>query len=143
MPRTARWGRRRWENRAGWWGILWWSTGAGVAVLLVVCAVAGAVGGGAAAASALLGGGTVLGLSALTAATTALAWDHAREVVLPLSIGAFVLKLVAMALVLGLAPRPDWIEPVPAGAAALAVIVVWQAAEVAVFARTRRAIYAD
>lgn len=135
--------RRRWENRAGWWGILGWSLAAGALALAVTAAASLALAGGDAALSALVGGGIVLALSALTGLTTALAWDHAREAAMPLTIGMFVLKLVVYGLVLGVAPRPTWLEALPAGVGALVVIVVWQAAEVMVFARTRRAVYAD
>lgn len=139
----ARRGRRRWENRAGWWGILWWSLGVSAVALGVAALVCGGSLGPDAAASALLGGGIVLGLSALTGLTTALAWDHAREAALPLSIGMFVLKLAAFALLLGEVPPPAWVQTTPAALAALTVIVVWQGAEVLVFARTRRSLYAD
>ncbi|GAA3779453.1 hypothetical protein [Micrococcus endophyticus] len=135
--------RRRWENRRGWWGILAWSLAATAAAVAVVCAVALAMGGPDAAASALLGGGAVLVLSALTGATTALVWDRAREAALPVSVGLFVLKIVAFAVLLGTVPRPDWILPDAAAIAALVAILVWQCVEVLVFARTRRGIYAD
>ena len=133
--------RRRWENRRGWWGILAWSLAATAAAVAVVCAVALATAGPDAAASALLGGGAVLVLSALTGATTALVWDRAREAALPVSVGLFVLKIVAFAVLLGTVPRPDWILPDAAAIAALVAILVWQGVEVLVFARTRRGIY--
>jgi hypothetical protein len=137
--RTRRRGPR--ENTRGWWGILSVSTVA-TAVAVAVCAlVAGAVYGAAAAASAGLGGTLVLVLSAVTLALIAWLWDRQREMVMVLSIGAFVLKMVLYGLVLTLTPRPEWLDALAAGVAALVAILVWQAAEVLVFARTRRSIY--
>ena len=135
--------RRRWENRRGWWGILGWSLAAAGAALAITCAAWLLSAGGEAAGSALLGGGAVLALAALTGVTTALVWDRAREAALPISVGLFVLKIAVFAVLLGVLPRPDWIRPDAAAIAALVTILVWQAAEVLVFARTRRGIYAD
>lgn len=134
--------RRPWENRAGWWGILWWSLAAAALALAATVAVF-VPRGGDAGWSALVGGGVVLLLSAVTGATTALVWDRAREAALPLSVGAFVVKLVVYMLLLTVVPRPAWLEALPAGVGALVVLLVWQAAEVLVFSRTRRSIYAD
>lgn len=129
------------ENTRGWWGILTVSVLA-TAVAVAVCAlVSGFLHGGAAAASAGLGGGLVLLLSALTLALIAWLWDRQREMVLVLSIGAFVLKIVLYGLALTFIPKPEWLDPLAAAVAALVAIVVWQAAEVLVFARTRRSIY--
>ncbi|WP_298713000.1 hypothetical protein AAG742_04365 [Micrococcus sp. 2A] len=140
--RTAR-PRRRWENRAGWWGILWWSVGGAGAALALTALAFLTLSGPGGVPSVLTGGGIVLALSAVTGATTALAWDHAREAVLPVSIGMFVVKIAVFGILAGMAPRPGWLEATPAAVAALVVIVAWQAAEVLVFARTRRSIYAD
>lgn len=142
MSPHARTRRGGWENRGGWWGILRWSAAASVAALLVTV-LAWAPAGAAAAWSAVLGGGVVVVLSALTGATTALAWDHARALALPLGMGAFVLKVVLFMVLLTVVPRPGWLQALPAGVAALVALVVWQVVEVLVFARTRRAIYAD
>ena len=133
--------RRRWENRAGWWGILRWSAGATAVAVLMVTGAAGLLPGSAAAYSALLGGGVVLVLSALTGATTALAWDHARDLALPLAMGALVAKLALYAMLLAAVPPPSWAEVLPTAAGALAAVGVWQVAEVLVFARTRRSVY--
>lgn len=136
-------GRRRWENRDGWWGILRVCLLATTAVVLLGGAGALALAGPAAGASAALGGALVLLLSALTGWTTAAAWDRAREAALPLSVGAFVVKAVGYALLLAVVPTPGWLLTVPAAIGALGAVVVWQAAEVLAFARTRRGIYAD
>ena len=79
--------------------------------------------------------------AAVTLALIAWLWDRQREMVMVLSIGAFVLKIVLYGLVLTVVPRPQWLDALAAGVAALVAIVVWQAAEVLVFARTRRSIY--
>lgn len=143
-PRTAapRRRRRRWENRRGWWGILWWSLGATCAAVALTCLAFLTAAGADAARSALLGGGAVLALSALTGATTAVVWDRAREAALPVSMGLFVLKIAVFAVLLGVVPRPAWIQADAAAIGALVAILVWQAVEVLVFARTRRGIYA-
>ncbi|MEY8813772.1 hypothetical protein AB9H24_01030 [Micrococcus luteus] len=135
--------RRRWENRRGWWGILGWSLAAAGTALAITCVAWQLSVGGEAAGSALLGGGAVLALSALTGATTALVWDRAREAALPVSVGLFVLKIAVFAVLLGVLPRPGWVRADAAAIAALVTILVWQATEVLVFARTRRGIYAD
>lgn len=143
-PRAAsRRPRRRWENRRGWWGILWWSLGVTAVAVTLTCAVLLMTDGVDAARSALLGGGAVLALSALTGATTALVWDRARESALPVSVGVFVLKIALFAVLLGVLPRPAWVLADAAAIAALVALLAWQAVEVAVFARTRRGIYAD
>lgn len=129
------------ENTRGWWGILTASVLATAVAVAVSALVAGLLHGGAAAASAGLGGGLVLLLSALTLALIAWLWDRQREMVLVLSIGAFVLKIVLYGLVLTFVPKPEWLDPIAAAVAAIVAIVVWQAAEVLVFARTRRSIY--
>lgn len=141
-PRTAPRRRRRWENRRGWWGILAWSLAASVVAVALTCVAFLAAGGQDAARSALLGGGAVVALSALTGVTTALVWDRAREAALPVSVGLFVLKIAVFAVLLGVLPRPEWIQADAAAIAALVAILVWQAVEVLVFARTRRGIYA-
>ena len=138
---TARRRRSPRENTRGWWGILAGSVAAAAAAVALCALVSGLLHGGAAAASAGLGGGLVLLLSAVTLALIAWLWDRQREMVMVLSIGAFVLKIVLYGLALSLVPRPDWLDPLAAGVAALVAIVVWQAAEVLVFARTRRSIY--
>lgn len=129
------------ENTRGWWGILLVSVAATAAAVAVCALVSGLMHGGAAAASAGLGGGLVLLLSAVTLALIAWLWDRQREMVMVLSIGAFVLKIVLYGLALTVVPRPPWLDELAAGVAALVAIVVWQAAEVLVFARTRRSIY--
>ena len=135
--------RRRWENRAGRWGNLRIAT---LATALAVALTAGAhalAGDARDGWSALLGGAVVLALSALTGLTTAVAWDRAREAVMPLAMGMFVLKLGACALLLGVVPRPAWVVPEAAAVGALVGVIAWQVAEVLLFARTRRGIYAD
>ena len=72
---------------------------------------------------------------------TAWAWDHAREQAIPLTLGAFVLKLILFGVLLGVVPTPGWVMAVPAGVSALVAVVVWQGAEMTVFSRTRRRIY--
>jgi len=140
---SARPARRRWENRAGWWGILRWCCAATAVGVLACGAVAAVLHGGPAGLSALTGGGAVLVLSALTGATTAVAWDRARAAALPLSVGAFLVKLVLYALLLATLRMPEWMSGTAVAVGALVGVVVWQAVEVLVFARTRRGIYAD
>ncbi len=140
-PRPVPRPRRGRENTRGWWGILRAClvvTGLAVAASTAVCAL---VAGAAAAGSAVLGGGLVVALSAGTLAVTAWAWDHAREQAIPLTLGAFVLKLILFGVLLGVVPTPGWVMAVPAGVSALVAVVVWQGAEMTVFSRTRRRIY--
>ena len=136
----------RWTNRNGWWGILNRCLAVSVPAVLIgvvaTWALSGA-GGGPAAASLGLGGAVVVVLSALTLAVTAWLWDRSRDHAVVVSLGAFVAKIVLFGLLLTVAPRPEWIQAVPAGIGALVAILAWQAAEVLAFLHTRQQIYDD
>lgn len=69
------------------------------------------------------------------------AWDRAREIALPLAMGALVAKLALYAVLLAVVPPPGWAQAVPTAVGALVAVAVWQVAEVLVFARTRRTVY--
>jgi hypothetical protein len=130
-------------NTRGWWGILvacLVATCAGLAAAVLVAALAG---GAAAAGSLGLAGAAVVVLSGLGLLLTAWAWDRWRDQAVFIALFGFVVKVILMAVLLTVVPVPGWLEPVAAGIGALVAIVVWQATEVLVFARTRQQIYND
>lgn len=142
-PNTRSTGHRRRVNTRGWWGILTACLTASIPVLVLAAGIAWPVAGPAAAASLGLAGTAVVVLSAMTLALTAWSWNRWRDQAIFVALLGFVVKIVLMAVLLTAVPPPGWLEPVPAGVGALVAILVWQAAEVLVFARTRQQIYDD
>jgi riboflavin transporter FmnP len=130
-------------NTRGWWGILTACLVVAVAALAVATVVAGLLAGGAAAGSLGLAGAAVVVLSGLTLLVTAWSWDRWRDQAVFITLFGFVVKVVLMAVLLTVVPVPQWLDPMAAGIGALVAIVVWQATEVLVFARTRQQIYND
>jgi ATP synthase protein I len=135
-------GRRR-QNTRGWWGILTACLAASLIALALAAGIAGVVDGAAAAASLGLAGAAVVVLSALSLALTAWSWTRWRDQAIFIALFGFVVKLVLMAVLLTVVPAPGWLQALPAGIGALLAILVWQATEVLVFARTRQQIYDD
>ena len=129
-------------NKKGWWGILLhgsWPTLIAVAVTGGVFAV---VDHEAAGLSAFIAGLIVWVLSAMSILLIALIWNKYRHFAIPISMGAFVAKIVILGLLLTVVPQPEWLDTTGAAIGALVGIVVWQIAEVLVFINTRRLIYA-
>lgn len=129
-------------NKKGWWGILLhasWPTLLAIAVTAIVFGVAESWDGGL---SALIAGLIVWLLSAVSILLIASIWKNYRHLAIPLAMGAFVAKIVVLGVLLTVVPQPVWLHPTAAAIGALVSIVVWQAAEVLVFIRTRRLIYA-
>ena len=81
-------------------------------------------------------------LSAISILVIALVWRKRRNLAIPLTMGAFVAKLVILGLLLTVVPQPEWLHTTGAAIGALVGILVWQIAEVIVFINTRRLIYA-
>ncbi|MFC7402751.1 hypothetical protein [Citricoccus sp. GCM10030269] len=130
-------------NKRGWWGILQACLICTVAALIVAAGVAWIAIDADAAGSLGLAGAAVVLLSGLTLWVTAWSWDRWRDQAIFVSLFAFVLKIVLMAVLLTVVPVPEWLDPMAAGIGALMVIIVWQSTEVIVFARTRQQIYDD
>lgn len=129
-------------NKKGWWGILLhasWPTLLAIAVTAIVFGIALSWDGGL---SALIAGLIVWLLSAVSILLIASIWKNYRHLAIPLAMGAFVAKIVVLGVLLTVVPQPVWLHPTAAAIGALVSIVVWQAAEVLVFIRTRRLIYA-
>ncbi|MGD6978088.1 MULTISPECIES: hypothetical protein [Citricoccus] len=131
------------QNTRGWWGILTACLAVGLLTLAVATLIAWPVAGAGAAGSLGLAGAAVVALSAATLALTAWSWNRWRDQAIVIAVFGFVVKLVLMAVLLTAVPAPGWLQPLPAGVGALLAILVWQATEVAVFARTRQQIYDD
>lgn len=129
-------------NKKGWWGILLhasWPTLLAIAVTAIVFGIAQSWDGGL---SAFIAGLIVWLLSAVSILLIASIWKNYRHLAIPLAMGAFVAKIVVLGVLLTVVPQPVWLHPTAAAIGALVSIVVWQAAEVLVFIRTRRLIYA-
>ncbi|HRO93524.1 MULTISPECIES: hypothetical protein [Micrococcaceae] len=131
------------QNTHGWWGILTACLAVGLLTLAVATLIAWPVAGAGAAGSLGLAGVAVVVLSAMTLALTAWSWNRWRDQAIVIALFGFVVKLVLMAVLLTAVPVPAWLQPLPAGVGALLAILVWQATEVMVFARTRQQIYDD
>lgn len=129
------------DNRYGWWGILLLGSLASVTGTVITSIVCWFVVNLDAFSSALLAGGIVWMLSALTVLVIALVWHRARHAAIPLTMAAFVLKLIVFGVLLTLVPAPDWLQTVPAAISAVVSIVLWQTGEVLAFARTRHQLY--
>lgn len=121
----------------GWRRVLITTTAAGLLVLVLASAVAAVVHGAAAAASAASGGGLVILLSFLSLALIDWAERHRPRLAIPLFMVGFGLKVVTLALVLPFVRPGDWLHPGWALGSGIAVLVVWQVAEVWTFSTMR------
>ena len=130
-------------NRHGWWGILAISSVLTLAAVSVLSLFYWVVDALPAAGSALLAGIVVWLLSALTIVVIAATWKNKRHLAIPLTMGAFIVKLVLFGLLLAVVPTPQWLQTVPAAIGALVSILAWQAGDIYTFMRTRHQIYED
>ena len=129
-------------NKRGWWGILLHATWPTLIAVAITGGVFGIAEGSDAGWSAAVAGVIVWFLSAISILVIALVWRKRRNLAIPLTMGAFVAKLVILGLLLTLVPQPEWLHTTGAAIGALVGILVWQIAEVIVFINTRRLIYA-
>lgn len=128
-------------NKRGWWGILIHATWPTLIAVALTGGIFGAVEGPDAGWSAAVAGVIVWFLSAISILLIALVWRKRRDLAIPLTMGAFVAKLVILGLLLTVVPQPEWLHTTGAAIGALVGIIVWQIAEVIVFINTRRLIY--
>ncbi|GAA4474055.1 hypothetical protein GCM10023190_07320 [Enteractinococcus fodinae] len=128
-------------NKRGWWGILLHATWPTLIAVAITGGIFGTVEGPEAGWSATVAGAIVWFLSAISILLIALVWRKRRDLAIPLTMGAFVAKLVILGLLLTVVPQPEWLHTTGAAIGALVGIVVWQVAEVIVFINTRRLIY--
>lgn len=127
----------------GWRRVLIVTTAAGLGTLGLVTAGAAAFQGAAGAVSAAAGGGVVVVLSFLSLALIDWAETHRPQLSIPLFMMGFGLKIAALALVMPFVQPGDWLQPAWALGAGIAVLLVWQVAEVLSFAKMRLAVEPD
>ncbi|TLP94983.1 hypothetical protein FEF26_11045 [Nesterenkonia salmonea] len=127
----------------GWRQVLVRTTAAGVATLVAVTVTALLFQGSPAAVSAAAGGGIVVVLSFLSLALIDWAERHRPHLSIPLFMMGFGVKIAALALVMPFVQPGDWLSPAWALAAGIAVLLVWQVAEVLSFAKMRLAVEPD
>ncbi len=128
-------------NKRGWWGILIHATWPTLIAVAITGGIFGIAEGTEAGWSATVAGVIVWFLSAISILVIALVWRKRRNLAIPLTMGAFVAKLVILGLLLTVVPQPEWLHTTGAAIGALVGILVWQIAEVIVFINTRRLIY--
>jgi hypothetical protein len=130
-------------STAGWREVLTRTTVAGLGTLGLVTGFAALVHGTDAAASAAAGGGLVVVLSFMSLALIDWAERHRPHLSIPLFMMGFGVKIVALALALPLVQPGEWLYPEWALGAGIAVLLVWQIAEVLSFSRMRLAVEPD
>lgn len=77
----------------------------------------------------------------VSVASTDVTSRRAPNLVMPVAMVGFVLKLIVFALILTLYDVPYWLQPGWAATGAITAIIVWQVVEVIVFLRHRQLIY--
>lgn len=114
------------------------------AVLLLLTALAGwLVAGPAAAASALFGGAVVILFFAVSLLIGHVMGRRNPSGAIGVFILTYLVKVVGFAAVLFAFGRPEWLDGAWFLGAAVATVVVWQAAEVFAFSRTRHLLYSE
>lgn len=130
-------------TRSPWLKILRTSlVAAGAATLLTVLVSAFAA-GGAGALSALLGAGLVILFFAISLLVGHFVGRTNPSGAIGAFIATYIIKVVGFGAALFIIGTPGWLERVWFFIAAVAAVVVWQAAEVFAFSRTRHQLYAD
>ncbi|GAA1824277.1 hypothetical protein [Nesterenkonia flava] len=130
-------GRRNAPEHGAWWRLLKVAFVCSTATLLVLTAAAWAAGGSEAAISALVGGGLVIALYVPSIWAVDVAERTVPDLAIPLYMLLFVLKFIGVGLFLTVIAVPAWLSLAWGGSAAVAVLVVWQAASIYVFSRMR------
>lgn len=125
------------ERFTGWRRVLLVACAAGLLATALAAGLGWVLDGPAAAGSAAGGGIAVVLLSALTLLIVDLAERHAPSLTIIAFMLGFVVKLVLLGIVLSTVQAPDWVSAAWAGLTALAVVVVWQTAELMAFRRMR------
>lgn len=121
----------------GWRRILLVTTTAGISTMLLCAATAVLIIGPAAAASAAIAAGSVIVFSFISLALIDWSDRHAPHLSIPLFMIGFGLKVAALAVAMPFVRPGDWLQTSWAIGAGLAVLLVWQAAEILSFARMR------
>ena len=121
----------------GWRRVLLVTTTAGLCAAVVVTAVATVVSGTDAALSAGLGAGGVIVFSFFSLALIDWSDRRAPHLSIPLFMVGFGIKVAALAAALPFVPPGGWLQPEWAVGAGVAVLLVWQAAEILSFTKMR------
>ncbi len=130
-------GPKVFPRATGWRRVLLVALASGCAVTAAAAVLGWLVTGGAAAASAVFGGLCVVVLSGITVALIDWSERHAPGLTVTVFMIGFVAKLVILGILLGAVETPAWIDPPWAGLTAVAVVVVWQVAEITAFMKMR------
>ncbi|MET1155068.1 hypothetical protein [Arthrobacter sp.] len=130
-------------TRSPWLKILRASLMASGAAAVLIIATAATVAGTAGAVSALLGAVLVMLFFAISLLVGHFVGRSNPSGAIGAFIGTYVIKVVGFGAALFLIGTPDWLERTWFFVAAVAAVLVWQAAEVFAFARTRHQLYAD
>jgi ATP synthase protein I len=130
-------------TRSPWLKILHASLLASGAAALLIIAASGIVAGAAGALSALLGSVLVVLFFAISLLVGHFVGRSNPSGAIGAFIATYVIKVVGFGAALFLLGTPDWLERTWFFVAAVAAVVVWQAAEVFAFSRTRHQLYAE
>lgn len=125
------------ERFTGWRSVLLHATLAGVLATAIAAGLGAVIQGPAAAGSAAGGGLAVVLLSAMTLGLVDVTERHAPQLTIIAFMLGFILKLILLGTVLSIVPAPEWVSAGWAGLTALAVVVVWQTAELRAFSKLR------
>lgn len=132
--------RRLYPNAAGWRRVLLVTTTAGLGTACVTGAAGAVFGGWPAAASAVIGGLGVVIFCFISLALIDWSDRHAPRMAMPLFMVAFGLKVAGLAVVVTFVQPAAWMQPGWSVASSIAVLIVWQAAEIASFAQMRMSV---
>ncbi|WP_261624889.1 hypothetical protein [Nesterenkonia marinintestina] len=124
-------------KQTGWRLVLLWAMTAGTLATAAAAGLGLVVGGDQSAMSAAAGGGAVVVLSGLTLLLVDLAERHVPQLSIAAFFLGFLLKVAAFLLAFSVPEPPSWAEPAWAVCTGVAVLVIWQIAQVRAFARMR------
>lgn len=124
-------------KRHGWRQVLITTTTAALVMLLVAVVAAAVITGFEAALSAAAGGGIVVVLSFLSLGLIDWADRHRPQLAIPLFMVGFGIKVAVLAVAIPLVQPGQWLHPAWALGTGIAVLILWQVAEVWSFRRMR------
>lgn len=126
-----------------WLKILAVSAAASSGFLLLAGAAAWLFTGGNAAGSALLGGGLVIVFFGLSLLVGHIVGRRNPSGAIGMFVVTYVVKVVGFAAVLFALGQPEWLNGTWFFASAVGTVLVWQAAEIVAFSKTRYLLYGD
>lgn len=124
-------------KRDGWRQVLITTTTSSVIALVLAAGAAVVISGVDAGLSAAAGGGLVVVLSFLSLALIDWADRHRPQWAIPLFMIGFGTKVAVLAVAIPLVQPGDWLHPAWALGTGIAVLILWQVAEVWSFRRMR------